>query len=172
MEKKRLFLLLLFACLSFATISKAQTLITSTSASTTIIEEEEEPTRSGRVKGLVLRPETCIGYGSRGFVTGLEGTLAYQFNPYISLGGGYGWDVCNGLNSVWFANFRVYFCDRRVSPFYDLKLGKKTSSTFGLQVKGFDFSWSLSALFTNNRTYFMGTFNFAYNIQFGKKQKE
>ena len=167
--KNRILLLLLFVCLSFTTVTEAQTLITSTTASTTVI--EEEPTKSGRVKGLVLRPEARIGYGTGGAVIGLDGTLAYQFNPYISLGGGYGWDVCDGLNSVWFANFRVYFCDRRVSPFYDLKLGKKTSSTFGLQVKGFDFSWSVSALFAR-RNYYMATFNFAYNIQFGRKHKE
>ena len=173
MGKKKL-LLLLFACFSFALVTKAQTLITSTTASTTVI--EDEPTKSGRVKGFVLRPELGVGYSTKGFVTGLNGTFSYQFNPYFSLGAGYGWDLVDGdLYRIWFGNLRAYFCDRRCSPYYDLRLGKKSSSTFGLQVKGFDFSLSASLLFTRNyynnlRSYFISTFNFAYNIQFGKKE--
>lgn len=175
-------LLFLFVWFAFVTVTEAQTLISSTTAYTEVI--KPEASKSGRVRGLVIRPEVGLGAYSKGFVACANGTLSFQFNPYFSLGGGYGLDVLGGygIRSSLYGNLRAYFCDRHWSPYYDLRLGTKSSSTLGLQVNGIDFSVSASLIFvryynydeyyyynSNHRLYFMTTFNIAYNIQLGKK---
>jgi hypothetical protein len=59
------------------------------------------------------------------------GIANYQFNPYISLGGGTGLSYNNFdkdfgqhfFSIPIYANIRGYFCDRKWSPYYDIKLG-------------------------------------------------
>ena len=121
--------LLLPAILLFAFVctTEAQIVVTSTSAST----EKTPKTKSIRQKGLVVRPEIGIGLNtSAKMQLNILGIANYQFNPYISLGGGAGLSSNNfddfGQNFFSipiFANIRGYFCDRKWSPYYDIKLG-------------------------------------------------
>lgn len=142
--------LLLPAILLFAFVctTEAQIVVTSTSAST----EKTPKTKSIRQKGLVVRPEIGIGLNtSAKMQLNILGIANYQFNPYISLGGGAGLSYNNfsvfairdNLETVSFnqyfnqdkdfgqhffsipifANIRGYFCDRKWSPYYDIKLG-------------------------------------------------
>lgn len=119
-----------------ATLSEAQIVVSSTNASTTKIYE-----KSGREKGWLIRPELGVGYHvmeGGGFMFDPSVTIEYQFNPYFSIGAGTGvalikkhshpiYDTCydnGGMTSIpIYANLRVYFCDRKWSPFFDLKLG-------------------------------------------------
>lgn len=180
---------ILFAILVVMVIGSqvnAQTLISSTTAYTTVI--NSEPAKSGRVKGLVLRPEigieSDIDFDDLGFQA--NGTIAYQFNPYIAIGLGSGYERFNGYKYIpVFGNFRVYFSDTRWSPFLDLKLGMQKkeimgSAMLGLQCKCFDFGPSIKYGYYTR--YYHGYYgysylsdewiigiNIAYNIQFGKK---
>lgn len=135
-------------------------------------EEKSFTTKSNSVrqKGLVIRPEIGIGVSDerRLYCNALCNVL-YQFNPYISLGGGTGLNFSRGnelsLFSVpIYANVRGYFCNRKWSPYYDIKLGynitgnkvdfEETNNSrydnwryrgfyadfgFGLQYKNYDF---------------------------------
>ena len=113
----------------------------------------------------------------------LNGTVAYQFNPYIAVGGGIGLDRFRKTFKPLFGNFRVYFSDTYVSPYLDLKLGMMNedfmgSAMLGFQCKCFDIG---AAIKYGDYSYHTGysyyydewllTLNFAYNIQFGKKNK-
>lgn len=126
--------LLLPAILLFAFVctTEAQIVVTSTSAST----EKTPKTKSIRQKGLVVRPEIGIGLGINTSYGKMQlnilGIANYQFNPYISLGGGAGLSSNNFdkddkdfhfFSIPIFANIRGYFCDRKWSPYYDIKLG-------------------------------------------------
>lgn len=120
--------LLLPAILLFAFVctTEAQIVVTSTSAST----EKTPKTKSIRQKGLVVRPEIGIGLNTAWETMQLNilGIANYQFNPYISLGGGAGLSSNNFFDEHFFsipifANIRGYFCDRKWSPYYDIKLG-------------------------------------------------
>ncbi len=122
--------LLLPAILLFAFVctTEAQIVVTSTSAST----EKTPKTKSIRQKGLVVRPEIGIGLNtSAKMQLNILGIANYQFNPYISLGGGTGLIYTNferNFSQHFFsipiyANIRGYFCNRKWSPYYDIKLG-------------------------------------------------
>lgn len=121
--------LLLPAILLFAFVctTEAQIVVTSTSAST----EKTPKTKSIRQKGLVVRPEIGIGLNtSAKMQLNILGIANYQFNPYISLGGGAGLGLSSNnffgqhfFSIPIFANIRGYFCDRKWSPYYDIKLG-------------------------------------------------
>lgn len=123
--------LLLPAILLFAFVctTEAQIVVTSTSAST----EKTPKTKSIRQKGLVVRPEIGIGLNTAWETMQLNilGIANYQFNPYISLGGGTGLSSNNfdkKFGQLFFsipiyANIRGYFCNRKWSPYYDIKLG-------------------------------------------------
>lgn len=88
--------------------------------------------KSIRQKGLVVRPEIGIGLNlEKGMQLNILGIANYQFNPYISLGGGTGLSYNNFdedfgqhfFSIPIYANIRGYFCDRKWSPYYDIKLG-------------------------------------------------
>ncbi|NLE03354.1 MAG: hypothetical protein GX638_00940 [Crenarchaeota archaeon] len=131
--------LLLPAILLFAFVctTEAQIVVTSTTASTEKIPEPPKE-KSLRQKGLVVRPEIGIGLNMIGeeMEPNILGIANYQFNPYISLGGGTGL-IYTGLIYTNFgrnfsqhffsipiyANIRGYFCNRKWSPYYDIKLG-------------------------------------------------
>lgn len=117
--------LMLFA---FVYKAEAQIVVTSTTAST----EKTPKTKSIRQKGLVVRPEIGIGLNlEKGMQLNILGIANYQFNPYISLGGGTGLSYNNFdedfgqhfFSIPIYANIRGYFCDRKWSPYYDIKLG-------------------------------------------------
>ena len=122
--------LLLPAILLFAFVctTEAQIVVTSTTASTEKIPEPPKE-KSLRQKGLVVRPEIGIGLNtSAKMQLNILGIANYQFNPYISLGGGAGLSSNNFFDEHFFsipifANIRGYFCDRKWSPYYDIKLG-------------------------------------------------
>ena len=171
MKRIRL-ILLTVAIVASASISMAQTLITSTQASTKVILPN-----SGRVRGLVIRPE--IGAGTNidfdDFAFSSNATLAYQFNPYIAVGGGVGFGVFNDVWTSWYGNFRAYFSDTYVSPYIDLKLGSQSkdfmgSAMLGIQCKCFDYGASIT-YWDNRYGEWILALHFAYNIQFGKKNK-
>jgi len=120
--------LMLFA---FVYKAEAQIVVTSTTAST----EKTPKTKSIRQKGLVVRPEIGIGLNVEEWMQlklNILGIANYQFNPYISLGGGTGL-IYNNFDEYFvqqhffsipiYANIRGYFCDRKWSPYYDIKLG-------------------------------------------------
>lgn len=115
----------------FVLSTDAQIVVTSTTASTEKIPEPPKE-KSLRQKGLVLRPEIGIGLNIEGGMQlNLLGIASYQFNPYISLGGGTGISYNNFYDNFGqhfysipiFANIRGYFCNRKWSPYYDIKLG-------------------------------------------------
>lgn len=135
--------LLLPAILLFAFVctTEAQIVVTSTTASTEKIPEPPKE-KSLRQKGLVVRPEIGIGIGlnteigiglktSSKMHLNILGIANYQFNPYISLGGGAGLSYTNFERNFGqhffsipiYANIRGYFCNRKWSPYYDIKLG-------------------------------------------------
>lgn len=176
MKKTRL-LLMALVIMASASVSMAQTLITSTQASTKVILP-----KSDRVKGLVIRPEVGLGtaiHNIKKISFEVNGTVAYQFNPYIALGGGIGLDRYIGKTYLaWYGNFRAYFSDTYVSPYLDLKLGSQNKefmggATIGFQCNCFDFGASIKYWYWYDGWYdsneWFLALNFAYNIQFGKK---
>lgn len=126
MKKVRIVIALL-VLLGAASLAEAQIVVSSTTASTTHVKAEKP--KSGRAKGWVFRPEGTIG-GSVGgkslSLVKLHGTFDYQFNPYFSIGVGTGMSyVFSGDWSIPlpYANARAYFCDRKWSPFFNLRTG-------------------------------------------------
>ena len=104
----------------------------------TSLSDAQEVSKSGREKGLVVRPEFGVGVGSLGksdnyYALYLQGSVDYQFNPYFNAGVGAGFSTNNwclggiGKDKVMalpvYANLRAYLCDKKVSPFFDLKMG-------------------------------------------------
>ncbi|MBR7022316.1 MAG: hypothetical protein IKI09_02435 [Bacteroidales bacterium] len=169
MKKTRL-LILTLAIIASASVSMAQTLVTSTQASTTVILP-----KSDRVKGLVIRPEVGVGTELPDIILGANGIVAYQFNPYIAVGGGVGLEVFGDVWTSWFGNFRVYFSDTYVSPYIDLKLGSQSkdfmgSAMLGIQCKCFDYGASIKYWDYRYGEWILAL-HFAYNIQLGKKNK-
>jgi hypothetical protein len=137
---------------------------------------------SKRGKSFILRPE--IGYGFSPSSIRPTVTLGYQFNPFFVLGAGAGMDY--NLKSTYgtatyyyaYANLRAYFCDKPVSPYFDIKIGCGHSNynyygydygynsftyraSFGVQYNLVDFGIS----YGNGLSV-----NVGYNIQFKKKQ--
>lgn len=146
--KKTKLLIALLVLLGAASLAEAQIVVSSTNASTTRIVP-----RSGREKGFVIRPEIEAGWGiyELPLLVGITGTASYQINPYFAFGGGLGYeydyvfyDEMSPYPS-WmpiFVNARAYFCDRKWSPFLDLKIGYNIPITKGLDDYG-ERDWSL-----------------------------
>ena len=182
--------------LSIASLAEAQIVVSQTTASTTRVHE-----KSGRKKGLVIRPEVGI---SKDFYM-VDASVAYQFNPYLAFGGGLGFEYCTRdiyesmgalmtgerysmMSLPIFANARVYFCNLKISPFFDIKAGYQIPLTesevlFAAQValKGLFATAMLGAQFKNidlgvSLAYFEATgyytsvetiiVSLAYNFQF------
>lgn len=98
---------------------------------------------SGRRKGLIIRPEISLGLDDNtNIFFNLKGVVAYQFNPLFSVGCGIGMDYYDRYESIsgieddnmdfkpirvisipLYINLRSYFCNKKWSPFLDLKLG-------------------------------------------------
>lgn len=83
-----------------------------------------------RKKGLAIRPEIGIGAKSCLLTTNSLCNVVYLFNTYFSIGGGTGFYYMydnlydnNYLSVPLYANARLYFCNRKVSPYFDVKLG-------------------------------------------------
>ena len=104
----------------------------------TSLSDAQEVSKSGREKGLVIRPEIGVGMGSLGksdnyYSLYFQGSANYQFNSYFNAGVGAGFSTNNwcyggiGKDKVMalpvYANLRAYLCDKKVSPFFDLKMG-------------------------------------------------
>lgn len=112
--------------LGAASLAKAQIVVSQTTVSTTRVYE-----KSGREKGFVIRPELGTGFSimyKGGFMVEPTLTGVYQFNPYFSIGAGFGvthiMNDNSGMTAIpVYANLRAYFCDRKWSPFFDLKVG-------------------------------------------------
>ena len=61
----------------------------------------------------------------------------YQFNPYLYLGGGVGFNFYTypNVTEVWlpiFVDFRVNFLNKRFTPYFDLKIGTNLNPSFGV----------------------------------------
>lgn len=169
--------LLLPAILLFAFVctTEAQIVVTSTSAST----EKTPKTKSIRQKGLVVRPEIGIGYiGQRVTLSSAVNALCnvtYQFNPYISLGGGSGiyfnkknyTPSLNYLSIPLYANIRGYFCNLKISPYYDVKLG------YNISLLSYSYYWGSDYYYRDRLNGFYGNFslglqhkNYDFGIEF------
>lgn len=166
-------LLITVLLLGMASLAEAQIVVSSTTASTTHVRAEKP--KSERTRDLVIRPAIDLGVGVWEFpFVGVSGTIAYQFNPHYSIGGGFGFNSNFYYEGpmTWIplrANARVYFCDRKWSPFLELLAGynipinkgvyrwdegrvietltiEKLTAGFilGLQYKGFDFGVSVN----------------------------
>ena len=132
MKKARIIIAML-VLFGVASLAEAQIVVSQTTASTTRFHE-----KSGREKGWVISPE--VGISKKFYMANV--TAAYQFNPFLSIGGGTGleyrtdnlylFDSIGMMSSgeryslvslPIYVNARVYFCDRKLSPFIDLKAG-------------------------------------------------
>lgn len=116
--KKKLLIVSIFL-LGISTMAEAQIIINSTQAST--IKE-----KSSRQKGLIIRPDIGVGVGI-GYVganINLSGNIGYQFNPYITLGGGLGIEYLKSSLAIpFYFDVKGYFSNRVWSPYYNIKLG-------------------------------------------------
>ena len=200
MKHARIIIALLML-LGASSLAEAQIVVSSTTASTTRLHE-----KSGREKGWVISPE--VGISKKFYMANV--TAAYQFNPYLSIGGGIGLEYRNdnlylfdsiGMMSSGeryslmslpiYANTRVYFCDRKLSPFLDLKAGYQIPVTesdvlyaaqealeglfaiamLGVQYKNIDLGVDLA--YFNAKGYYPSLetilVSLAYNFQFKKK---
>lgn len=179
--------------LGAASLAEAQIVVSSTTA-TTIRE------KSGREKGIVIRPDLGIGWGvaQEPLLVEFSGTVAYQLNPYLAIGVGLGFDFDSYAGNTLlflpvFVNARAYFCDRKWSPFLDIKIryvsninkvetyqygyysqtwvkGLSYGGTLGMQYKNVDFG--LSGYFLDVHKELGGwafTINVAYNFQIKKR---
>ena len=128
---------------------------------------------------------------------GLKNSLGYQINPYFFVGGGLGLfhaDLYDGWPMPIYANFRAYCCDRKWSPFFDLKVGYdiplvtptnnykiqgyNITGTIGIQCRNFDLGVTIGGFncfrkqdlqyYIDNPVGF-ATLNVAYNFQLNKK---
>jgi len=194
----------LLVLLGAASLAEAQIVVSQTTASTTRIHA-----KSGREKGLVIRPEIGIRGLSNTFYMA-DVTAAYQFSPNLSIGGGTGleyrkyneyyFDISGVfMSDDWYslmslpiyANARVYFCDRKLSPFLDLKVGYQIPvaesnvlcaaqealkgmfaiAMLGAQYKNIDFGVALAYFNAKGYDQSLETIlvSLAYNFQFKKK---
>ncbi|MBP1645352.1 MAG: hypothetical protein H6Q16_927 [Bacteroidetes bacterium] len=168
--KKTLLVITLFI-LGLSSITEAQIIVNSTQASTIRIIE-----KSSRQKGLILRPEIGIGTlldSPGGYYSNFIGNIGYQFNPYITLGGGLGIHFMENSSAIpLYFDVKGYFSNRVWSPYYNIKLGYSlnlSNSTpehqphdnycdytlgggiyyafgFGMNYKNFDFGIEISAM--------------------------
>ena len=191
--KHTIIIMAMLMLLGAASLAEAQIVVSSTTAST--IRE-----KSGREKGLVIRPDLGAGWGVAygPLLVEINGTIAYQLNPYLAIGVGLGYDYDRyGDNNLSFlpvfVNARAYFCDRKWSPFLDLKIryvtninkvetyqygylsetyvkGLSYGGTLGVQYNNFDFG--VSGYFLDVHKDMSGwafTINVGYNFQLKKK---
>ena len=103
----------------------------------TALSDAQEVSRSGREKGFVIRPEIGItsGWESKSnqlFGYFLQGSFVYNFNANFNAGIGtgahyYEWNHVGEKDDIFslpiYANIRIYFCNKKVSPFFDFKIG-------------------------------------------------
>lgn len=81
-------------------------------------------------------------------VISLSTSHGYQFNPYFFLGAGVGLDYHFGWETVFipiFADARVNFMDRKITPFFDLKIGYSVADGQGFYMNpsvGVNFGFS------------------------------
>lgn len=159
-------ILLIIFLLGLSSVVEAQIIINSTQAST--IRQ-----KSSRKKGLVLRPEIGAGvfFDHDDIYSNLNCNIGYQFNPYITIGGGGGIDhIKNSLAIPFYFDLKGYFSNRVSSPYYNIKLGYSANLThpntqleyscyyytlgggiyyafgFGMNYKNFDFGIEISAM--------------------------
>ncbi|MBQ8423274.1 MAG: hypothetical protein IJY36_03295 [Coprobacter sp.] len=97
-------------------------------------------------------------------------THGYLFNPYVFLGGGIGVDYHSSGGRVFipiFADFRTYFTDSNIAPFFDTKvgysIGKKESDVIN---PGVYFSPSIGLRFN------IGSSNKAMNLAVGYNMQQ
>jgi hypothetical protein len=166
--KKSLFIIVI-SLLGFSSITEAQIIVNSTQASTIKIKN-----KSSRQKGLILRPEGGVGFRmghGAPFYCDFRTNIGYQFNPYITLGGGLGIDFMEEGSSTipLYIDAKGYFSNRVWSPYYNVKLGYSANLTqptpqgesyyldylaegiyyafgFGMNYKNFDFGIEISAM--------------------------
>jgi len=144
----------LLVLLGAASLAEAQIVVSSTNASTTRTYE-----KSGRVKGLVIRPEILATQDSdppSGNLINIHAIVAYQFNPYFSIGGGLGIDIlfCSSnhykdftLTSIpLYANAKAYFLDRKFSPYFDLKVGYHIPISEGSTYNGINSHYNIDRM--------------------------
>ena len=136
---------------------------------------------SARKKGFTIRPEVSAGYP---LSISPSLTFAYQFSPHFTLGAGavLGYKSDKSYYYGAYANPRVYFCDRPLSPYFDVrvgygffnvssshnnssKVGAYMRATLGLQYKLIDFSVGYGFGYNTGLCV-----NIGYNIQFAKKK--
>lgn len=157
-----------------------------------------------RQKGLGIRPEIGLGAKSCLLTTKALCNIVYQFNPYISIGGGTGFYYMydnlfdnNYLSVPLYATACVYFCNRKVSPYFDAKLGYMlplnncsyyiylnerfsgfySDFIFGLDYKNFDIGINIDLFkrkwiyYGENKKYeYSIGLKFGYNFQIKKKK--
>ena len=144
MKKARIIIVIL-VLLGAASLAEAQIVVSQTTASTRKIYE-----KSGREKGIVIRPEILATHDvnhPEGNLINFHATVAYQFNPYYSIGGGLGVDNLHCSSNHYadfnltgipiYANARAYFLDRKLSPYIDLKIGYQFSLNNGTTNDGY-----------------------------------
>lgn len=166
---KKTFLIITIFILGLSSITEAQIIVNSTQAST--IRQ-----KSSRKKGLVLRPEIGAGvfFDHDDLYSNLNCNIGYQFNPYITIGGGGGIDhIKNSLAIPFYFDLKGYFSNRVSSPYYNIKLGYSVNLShsttpqdqpyscyeyytlgggiyyafgFGMNYKNFDFGIEISAM--------------------------
>lgn len=140
MKRVRIIMVML-VLLGVASLAEAQIVVSQTTVSTTRVYE-----KSGREKGWVIRPELGFGFhisNHGGFMIDPTITGVYQFSPYFSIGAGSGITYLNCIYDAMisipiYANLRVYFCDRKWSPFFNLNVGWNFDSK-EYYVKEYDF---------------------------------
>lgn len=158
--KKTLLIITLFI-LGLSSITEAQIIVNSTQAITIRIIE-----KSSRQKGLILRPEIGVGIlldDPNGYYYNFIGNIGYQFNPYITLGGGLGIHFMENSSAIpFYFDVKGYFSNRVWSPYYNIKLGYSVNLShsttytlgggiyyafgFGMNYKNFDFGIEISAM--------------------------
>ena len=115
----------------------------------TSLSEAQEVSVSGREKGFVIRPEIGInsGWESKSdqlFGYFLQGSFVYHFNANFNAGVGtgvhyYEWYYQSEKDKVLslpiYANIRTYLCNKKVNPFFDIKIGYNIPLSEG-EIKG------------------------------------
>jgi hypothetical protein len=108
---------------------------------------------SGLSKGYIGMVDIGYDFGVGYFGVGrvqLDIINGYQFNPYFSIGIGTGLRIYPEIEEVLiplYADFRVNFLDRKISPYFSTGLGYAFSVTNGYGSGGFLFNPALGARF-------------------------
>lgn len=180
--------LLIIFILGLSSIAEAQIIVNSTQAST--IRE-----KSSRQKGLILRPEIGVGIlldDPNGYYSNFIGNIGYQFNPYITLGGGLGIHFMENSSTIpFYFDVKGYFSNRVWSPYYNIKLGYSVNLLqsndsyddfklgggiyyavgLGMNYKNFDFGIEISfmsgeSVYHDNYYNYYDNYNYEYDYMF------